>query len=97
METYFMFGKYSSESFNQMGTERTDKAITLITKYGGKVNAMYTLLGEQDIVLIVEFPDLEQVMKASIALTKMTKISFHTTPAIAVEDFDKIITGRVHL
>jgi len=97
METYFMFGKYSSESFTQMGTERTDKAITLITKYGGKVNAMYTLLGDQDIVLIVEFPDVEQVMKASIALTKMTNISFHTTPAIAVEDFDKIITGRVHL
>ena len=97
MDTYFMFGQYSSESFNQMGTERTDKAITLLSKYGGQVNSMYTLLGEQDIVLIVEFPDLKQVMKASIALTKMTNISFHTCPAIAVEDFDKLITGTVHL
>ena len=97
MVTYFMFGKYSSESLNQMSTERTDKAVSLINKFGGQVNLMYTLLGEQDIVLIVDFPDLEQVMKASIALTKMTGISFKTSPALAVEDFDKILTGRVHL
>ena len=97
MDTYFMFGQYSCESLNQMSTERTDKAVSLINKFGGQVNSMYTLLGEQDIVLIVYFPNLEQVMKASIALTKMTGISFKTSPAIAVEDFDKIITGRVHL
>lgn len=97
MATYFMFGKYSSESFTQIGTERTDQAVILLNKYKGQVNSMYTLLGEHDIVLIVEFPDLEQVMKASIALTKMTGISFNTSPALAVEDFDKILTGKVHL
>ena len=97
MATFFMFGKYSPESLNQISNERTDKAVSLINKFGGQVNSMYTLLGEQDIVLIVDFTDLEQVMKASIALTKMTGISFRTSPAIAVEDFDKIITGRVHL
>ena len=97
MATYFMFGKYSYESLNQISTERTDKAVSLIYRFGGQVTSMYTLLGDQDIVLIVDFPDLEQVMKASIALTKMTSISFKTSPAIAVEDFDKIITGRLHL
>ena len=97
MATYFMFGNYSSESLNQMSTERTEKAVSLINKFDGQVNSMYTLLGEQDIVLIVDFPDLEHVMKASIALTRMTGISFKTSPALAVEDFDKILTGRVHL
>lgn len=97
MATYFMFGKYSFESFNKMGAERTDEAVSLLYKYGGQVSSMYTLLGEQDIVLIVDFPDLDHVMKASIALTKMTGISFKTSPAIAVEDFDKLITGRLHL
>ena len=92
MATYFMFGKYSSESLKQMSAERTDKAVSLINKFGGQVNSMYALLGEQDLVLIVDFPDLEQVMKASIALTKMTNVSFSTSPAIAVEDFDKMIT-----
>jgi uncharacterized protein with GYD domain len=97
MATFFMFGKYSSESLNQISNERTDKAVSLIHKFGGQVSSMYTLLGEQDLVLIVEFSDIEQVMKASIALTKMTSIGFKTSPAIPVEDFDKIVTGRLHL
>jgi uncharacterized protein with GYD domain len=42
-------------------------------------------------VLIVTFPGIEQATKASIALSKMTKISFTTSPAIPVEDFDKIM------
>ena len=67
MATYFMFGKYSSEALNQMSAERTNKAVSLLNKFGGEVNSMYALLGEQDLVLIVDFPGLEQAMKASVA------------------------------
>lgn len=91
MATYFMFGKYSSESLKQMSAERTDKAVSLINKFGGEVNSMYALLGEEDLILIVDFPGLEHAMKASVALTKMTSVSFNTSPAVAVEDFDKMI------
>jgi len=91
MTTFFMFGKYSSEALKEMGAERTDKAVNLIKKFGGEVNSMYALLGEQDLVLIVDFPGVEQAMKASVALTKMTGVSFTSSPAVAVEDFDKII------
>lgn len=91
MATFFMFGKYSSEALNAMSAERTEKAVSLIKKYDGKVNAMYALLGEQDLVLIVDFPGVEQAMKASVALTKMTGVSFTSSPAVLVEDFDKMI------
>ncbi len=92
MATFFMFGKYSSESLKEMSAIRTDMAISLIKKFGGKVNSMYALLGKQDLVLIVDFPGVEQVMKASVALTKMTGVSFASSPAVLVEDFDKMIT-----
>jgi uncharacterized protein with GYD domain len=91
MATFFMFGKYSSEALKEMGAERTDKAVNLIKNFGGEVNSMYALLGEQDLVLIVDFPEVEQVIKASVALTKMTGVSFTSSPAVAVEDFDKMI------
>ena len=91
MATFFMFGKYSSEALKEMGAERTEKAANLIKKFGGEVNSMYALLGEQDLVLIVDFPEVEQVIKASVALTKMTGVSFTSLPAVAVEDFDKMI------
>lgn len=92
MTTFFMFGKYSSEALKQMSAERTDKAVSLIKKFGGEVISMYALLGEQDLVLIVDFPETEQAMKASVALTKMSGVSFTTSPAVAVEDFDKIMS-----
>jgi uncharacterized protein with GYD domain len=92
MATFFMFGKYSSVALKDMSAERTDMAVSLIKKFGGEVNSMYALLGEQDLVLIVDFPEVEQAMKASVALTKMTGVSFTTTPAVPVEDFDKMMT-----
>jgi len=91
MATFFMFGKYSSEALKEMSTGRTNKAISLIKKFDGEVNSMYALLGEQDLVLIVDFPGVEQAMKASVALTKMSGVSFTSLPAVPVEDFDKII------
>jgi len=91
MATFFMFGKYSSEALKKMSAERTDKAVSLIKKFGGEVNSMYALLGEQDLVLIVDFPGVEEAMKASVALAKMTSVSFTSLPAVPVKDFDKMI------
>lgn len=92
MVTFFMFGKYTSNAMKEMSAERTDKANSLIKKFGGEIISMYALLGEQDLVLIVNFPGTEQAMKASVALSKLTGISFRTSPAVTVEAFDKMVT-----
>lgn len=92
MATFFMFGEYSSEAIKEMSAERTDKANSLIKKFGGEVNSMYALLGEHDLVIIANFPGIEQAMKASVALSKLTGISLTTSPAVAVEAFDKMMT-----
>ena len=91
MSTFFMFGKYSQEALKKISDRRTRKAIEAIEKFGGKIVSMYALLGEHDLVLIVDFPKIEEVMKASIALNQLTGISFTTSPAISVESFDKIV------
>jgi uncharacterized protein with GYD domain len=91
MGTFFMFGKYSSEAMKGMSAQRTDKANALIKELGGKAISAYALLGEQDLVLIVDFPGIEEAMKASIALSKLTGVSFTTLPAVSVEEFDKMI------
>lgn len=93
MMTFFMFGKYSLPAIKGIKAERTKKAVGLIKKMGGGVHEMYVLTGEHDLVLIVEFPDIEAAMKASIALTKMTGISFATSAAVTVERFDNMTVG----
>lgn len=90
MAKFFMYGKYSQEALKGMSAERTKKALELIAKHGGKVSSMYAFLGKYDIVLITDFPAVADVMKASIALNKLTGITFTSFPAISIEEFDKI-------
>lgn len=90
MATYFMFGDYSLDSMKEISADRTVKAAALIEQIGGEVKSGYALLGEHDLVLIVEFPGTEQAMKASIAMSSLLGISFTTSPAVSVEDFDKL-------
>jgi uncharacterized protein with GYD domain len=90
MATFFMFGKYSAEALKPMSGERTKKAFSLIKKFGGEVKSAHALLGEQDLVLIVDFSEINQAIKTSVALGKLTGISFTTSPAVTIEEFDKL-------
>jgi uncharacterized protein with GYD domain len=91
MAKFFMYGKYSKEAMEGISADRTKKALDAIAKAGGKVNSMYALLGKYDIVLITDFPGVAEVMKASIALNKLSGIAFTSFPAIPIEEFDKIM------
>jgi uncharacterized protein with GYD domain len=91
MGTFLMFGKYSSEAMKGMSAKRTEEADSLVKKLGGEVISIYALLGVHDLVFITQFPGIEQAMKASVALSKSTGISFTTSPAVTVEEFDKIV------
>ena len=91
MPIFMMFGKYSSEALKGISPERTDKAVEVIKKNGGKVISMYAVLGEHDLVLTLDFPDSEKALTASVALNQLTGISFTTSPVVEVEKFDKLI------
>ena len=89
--TFFMFGKYSSEAMGEINAKRTAAARDLIEKLGGSIKAMYALLGQYDLVLIVELPTMTDAMKAAVAMGRETGISFCTAPAITVTEFDKLL------
>jgi uncharacterized protein with GYD domain len=86
-----MSGKYSLESIKQISSQRTQQSIELIKKNGGELKSGYSLLGETDLILIVDFPDTEKAMKTSVGLSKMLGISFTTAPAVTLDDFDKLM------
>jgi uncharacterized protein with GYD domain len=93
MSTFIMFGKYSSEALKGISAKRTEKAKEMIEKFGGKILSMYTLLGDIDLILIVNLPGIEEAVKVSVALMKSTGIAFSTSPAMEVSQFDKIVEG----
>ena len=91
MATYLMFGSYSLEAIKAISAERTEKAAALVEAHGGEVKSGYALLGDNDLVLIVDLPDIEHAMKVSVALTKMLGIAFSTSPAVPVTAFDRMM------
>ena len=90
MATFFMFGKYSSEAAKRISAERTEKAREAIEKLGGRVKEIYVLLGEYDLVIIADLPRMAEAMQASIALKRLTDISFFTAAAMPIEEFDEM-------
>jgi uncharacterized protein with GYD domain len=88
-----MFGSFSIDAVKKISTERTKDAAALIGDIGGKVKAGYAALGEEDLILVVDFPGVKEAMKASVELTKLLGISFRTVPAVTVSEFDELVEG----
>lgn len=91
MPIFMLFGKYSSEAMKGISSERTGKAEELIKSHGGRVVSMYAVLGEHDLVFTLDFPDADKALAASVALHKLTGITFSTSPVVEVEKFDRLV------
>lgn len=94
MATFFMFGKYTPGAVEKISAGRTQQAVDEIEKLGGEVKAMHVLLGEYDLLFCVALPGTDEAIKASVALSKLTGISFTTCPAVTVEAFDRLVTEK---
>ena len=94
MATFFMFGKYTSEAIKEVSIERTQQAVAEIKKLGGNMIAMHAMLGEYDLLFCVSLPGVEEAIKASVALKKLTGVSFTSCPAVTVEVFDQLMADK---
>jgi uncharacterized protein with GYD domain len=94
MTTFIMFGEYTPESMDKISAARTGSATAIISDCGGELKDAYALLGETDIIAIVEFPSIEMALKASVELGRHFGITFKTAPAVSMDAFDKLIAGK---
>lgn len=94
MSKYLMLGKYSVEAIKGIKAERTKKVVAIIKKNGGRIIGMYALIGPYDLAFLVDMPGNAAVMKTAIAIAKATGIGFFSSPAVTVEEFDRIAGGK---
>lgn len=94
MQTFFLFGTYSEKSIKSVSKKRTKAVKDIIKKMGGNLISIYALLGEWDLVIIVELPDMNNALELSTRLFKLTDISFETHPAFEVETFDRLVAKK---
>lgn len=91
MAAYFLFGKYTAGAVKGISAERTKKAEEIIKQNKGQVHSMHVLLGEHDLVMLVDFPNSHDALKTSISLTEMSGIAFSTSESIPVDSFDQLM------
>ena len=90
MATFFMFGRYSKDAIKGIAAKRTAKVEELLSGFGGKMKSVYALLGEHDLVVIADLPGINEALQASVEIARETGISFTTSAAIPVADFDSM-------
>jgi len=95
MTSFFLFGSYIQDALDGIDADRTKKAEEVINGYGGKLHSVYALLGEYDIVMIVDLPGVPEALQVSMTLTRDTGIVFCSCPAIPVADFDRLASEVV--
>lgn len=93
MTTYFLFGNYSDKAYGEISSQRTAAAEKVIADQGGKLQSMHALVGDPDLVLIIDFPDIKAALKTSVELGRLTGISFRTSQALTVQEFDQLMAG----
>ncbi|MFE0513380.1 GYD domain-containing protein [Streptomyces sp. NPDC058964] len=67
----------------------------VVTGLGGTVEAMYFAFGNDDIILIVDFPD--PVSTAAVSLTVKASGALHTraTPLLSLDEIDEAARRKV--
>lgn len=91
MPIFMMFGNYTPEAMRGISPDRTAQVEKLIEENDGNVRSMYAVMGEHDLVFILEFPDAEKAMMASVAIERLTGIVLRTSPVVEVEKFDRLV------
>lgn len=93
MATFFFLGRYSTEGLKGVAAARTSKATELIKQLGGEIKSIHALLGDHDLAIVAELPNVDVALRASVQLGRLTGVTFSTSPAFTAEQFDKLLSG----
>ena len=86
MPIYISLVKFTDQGISTMkdqGIGRSDAVQKNIESLGGRMLDAYYCLGEYDVVAILEFPDNNAAMKASVLNSSMGHIKITTMPAVS--------------
>lgn len=89
MPLYVTLAKYTQQGRQNINgvPERFQNARRLVESKGGRVIALYGLLGEWDLMAITESPDEKTAMHIAMTIGKQGNISAQTMTAVSEEDF----------
>jgi uncharacterized protein with GYD domain len=92
MQTYVTLWKYTKDGL--MDIRKTPKRFEFVKKVinsaGGKLLSIYGLVGEYDVVTVMEMPDEKAAAATILKICSTGRITSQTMLALSVDEFLKI-------
>ena len=92
MPTYVNLWKYTKDGL--MDIKKTPKRFELAKKIikdvGGKLLSIYGLIGEYDLITVMEMPDEKVATSTVLKICSTGRITSQTMTAVSIDDFLKI-------
>ncbi|MEU1318697.1 GYD domain-containing protein [Streptomyces tibetensis] len=77
------------------GSGRRAAVEQVVTGLGGRVEAMYFAFGDDDVVMIVDFPDSVSMAAVSLTVKASGTVRTRATPLLTVEEIDEAVRREV--
>jgi len=99
MAKYLIEASYTAEGLKGLQKDKASgrkQAITkLVEGLEGKVEAMYFALGDHDVILIVDVPDIVTGAALSFTVSATGLVRTKSTALLTVEETDRALTKNV--
>ena len=92
MPTYVTLWKYTKDGLMDIKKtpQRFEIVKKIIEKAGGKLLSIYGLIGEYDLITVMELPDEKAAFSTILKICSTGRITSQTMTALSIDDFLKI-------
>jgi uncharacterized protein with GYD domain len=92
MATYVTLWRYTRDGLREIKKtpQRFETIKKIISRAGGRLFSIYGLIGEYDLVTVMEMPDEKTALSTILRICYTGRITAQTMPAISIDDFLKI-------
>jgi uncharacterized protein with GYD domain len=99
MAKYLIEASYTAEGLRGLQKDKASgrkQAVSkMVESLEGKVEAMYFALGDHDVVLIVDMPDIVSGAALSLAVSATGLVRTKSTALLTVEETDRALAKKI--
>ena len=100
MPKFLIKGSYTAEGLKGLQKDKAsgrEKAISAAcSALGGKLDAIYYALGDDDVFVVVDLPSHVQVSSLCVTAGASGMVSTRTVPLLTVAEMDQALDGSVN-
>ena len=100
MPKYLIRATYTAQGLaglrNDKASGRRQSASSTLESVGGKLEAFYFVLGEDDVIIIADMPDNTAAAAVALAVSASGAIRTTTTALLTVEETDAALAKNVN-